>query len=275
MATNFIFREPGITFKFLNPKFATHVVLFGQDKWIMRNIANAYPHVQKIYIAYSEVPWTYNPNARSQYKNSFDLNIIRNSQYADKIVIIEGVWDTEEAQRNACADQAAKDGMEYLIIHDADEFYFHKDFENLKQFIFDNPNSDYYKVGWLCFWKSFNYVLLTPNGQPICGYPEFAINLKNKVRFLSKRRPNKSNFLIIPTENGACYHGSYVLSNDELLQKINTWGHANDFDKEKWYNEKWLNWTEDSKNLHLVTPSDWSCAKRYIGDLPEVIADMK
>ena len=207
MATNFIFREPGITFKFLNPKFATHVVLFGQDKWIMRNIANAYPHVQKIYIAYSEVPWTYNPNARSQYKNSFDLNIIRNSQYADKIVIIEGVWDTEEAQRNACADQAAKDGMDYLIIHDADEFYFHKDFEKLKQFIFDNPNSDYYKVGWLCFWKSFNYVLLTPNGQPICGYPEFAINLKNKLRFLSKIRPNKYNFLIITTENGACYHG--------------------------------------------------------------------
>jgi hypothetical protein len=116
---------------------------------------------------------------------------------------------------------------------------------------------------------------LTPNGQPICGYPEFAINLKNDVRFSSKRRPNKSKFLIIPTEHGACYHGSYVLTNEELLQKINTWGHVNDFDKESWYNEKWLKWTEASTNLHLVTPGDWSRAKSYTCELPEVIADMR
>lgn len=258
----------------MESKFATHVLLFGQDKWIMRNIANAYPHVNKIYIAYSELPWTYNPNARNLYKNSFDLNIIRNSEFADKIHIIEGLWDDEEAQRNACAEQAAKDGMEYLIIHDADEFYFHEDFENLKRYINNNPTADYYKVGWLCFWKSFNYVLLTPNGQPICGYPEFAINLKNGVRFQSKRRPDRSKFLIIPTEHGACYHGSYVLTNEELLQKINSWGHTNDFDKEKWYNEKWLKWNENTLNLHLVTPNDWSKAKKYNGKLPEVISDM-
>jgi len=276
MAQQLIFKQPpGYTYKFPSPKFATHVVLFGQDKWIMRNIVNAYPHVDKIYIAYSEKPWSYNPNARSQYKNSFNLDIIRNTMYADKIHIIEGVWDTEEDQRNACAAQAAIDGMDYLIIHDADEFYHDRDFEELKNFIWGNPNYDYYKVAWYCFWKTFNYILLDTNGNKIVGYPEFCINLKRGVRFQSKRRPDKSNFLILPPDQGICYHGSYVLTNEELLQKINTWGHTNDFNKERWYNEKWLNWKEGDRDLHLVTPNAWSQAVWFDGKLPDVIANMR
>lgn len=256
-------------------KFATHIVLFGQDKWVMRNIANAYPHVEKIYIAYSVDSWTYNPQARAIYKNTFDLNIIRKSEYMDKIEIILGTWQTEEDQRNACAEQAAKDGMDYLIIHDADEFYFHNDFEIIKKHIEDNPNYDFYKIAWYCFWKSFNHILLDSNGNKITGYPEFAINLKQGVRFSSKRRPNKTNSYTIPPVVGVCYHGSYVLTNKELLQKINTWGHTNDFNKDYWYKEKWLKWTENMTDLHLVSPSAWSKAVKFDGQLPEVIADMR
>lgn len=256
-------------------KFATHVVLFGQDKWIMRNVANAYPHVEKIYVAYSEKPWSYNPNARNQYKNSFDLNILRNSEYADKIVIIEGVWDTEEQQRNACVDAAVNDGMDYLFIHDADEFYFYTAFLLIKEYIGKNPDYDYYKIGWYCFWKSFQYVLLDNFGAMITGYPEFCINLKRGTRFTSKRRPNKINHHIIPPYVGVCYHGSYVLTDEELLQKINTWGHTNDFNKDHWFKEKWLKWTEQSTDLHLVSPSAWSKAIKFDDQLPEVIADMR
>ncbi len=255
-------------------KFATHVVLFGQDKWIMRNIANAYPHVHQIYVAYSEQPWTYNPNARNVYKNSFDLNLIHNSPYADKVTIIEGVWATEEDQRNACAEEAAKAGMDYLLIHDADEFYHDHEFYEVLRYIRDNPNHDYYKIAWHCFWKSFKYVLLDAKGDDITGYPEFCINLKRGVRFQSKRRPNKTNFTIIPSSYGVCYHGSYVLTDKELQEKINTWGHTNDFNKEYWFKEKWLKWTPEMVDLHLVSPSAWSRAVPFKGTLPEVIADM-
>ena len=141
-----------------NMKFATHIVLFGQDKWIMKNIENSYPHVDRIYIAYSEKPWGYNPNARNTYHNSFDLNMIKQSKYVDKITIIEGDWLTEEAQRNACAIQAKLDGIDYLMIHDADEFYFHDDFEKMKIFITNNPNYDVYTCGCISFWKSFKYI---------------------------------------------------------------------------------------------------------------------
>jgi hypothetical protein len=256
-------------------KIATHVVLFGQDKWIMRNIENAYPHVDMIYIAYSDKPWNYNPNAKHLYKNSFDLNIIKNSKFIDKIKIIEGVWATEEDQRNTCVDAALNDDMDYLIIHDADEFYSHFDFSKLVKYIEDNPNYDYYKVGWYCFWKSFNYILLDELGNKITGYPEFCINLKNGVRFQSKRRPNKNNYNVIPLDRGICYHGSYVLTDEEVKQKINTWGHTNDFNKDHWYNNVWLKWTPEMKNLHLVHPPAWSKAIKFDEVLPVIIEDMR
>lgn len=277
MAMNFIFKHPAPSPIILDvkPKFATHVLLFGQDKWIMRNIENAYPHVERIYVAYSKQPWAYNPNAKNLYKNSFDLDMIRKSEFIDKITIIEDVWNTEEEQRNACAEQATKDGMDFLIIHDADEFYFDDDFKMIIQHIIDNPNFDYYKIGWKCFWKTFGNILLGENGESIVGYPEFCINLKKKVRFASKRRPTSSEFYTIPPVVGVCYHGSYVLSNEELLQKINTWGHTNDFNKEHWYNEIWVKWTPEMRNLHLVNPSAWSQAVPFTGTLPEVIEDME
>ncbi|NJO61954.1 MAG: hypothetical protein HC836_28045 [Richelia sp. RM2_1_2] len=270
MATQFVFpHPPGVGFRF--KKFATHVVLFGQDKWIMKNIENAYQHVDQIYIAYSEYPWTYNTQAIKHYRNTFDLDIIRNSPFMDKITIIEGVWKTEEDQRNACADRAAKDGMDYLIIHDADEFYFHAEFMKIMKEIAEHPNYDFYKVGWYCFWKTFDYILLGSSGEEIVGYPEFAINLKRGVRFASKRRPNKNDVYVIPPAIGVCYHGSYVLTNEELLTKINTWGHAHQMNPTEWYNNVWVKWNENSVNLHPINPPAWSKTKRVEFILPEVL----
>jgi hypothetical protein len=253
-------------------KVATHVLLFGQDKWIMRNIVNAYPHVDRIYVAYSAKPWVYNPDARTLYKKEFDLDIIRKSEFADKVTIIEGEWEKEEHQRNACVDQAVKDGMDYLIIHDADEFYFHNDFSKLVAELKKFPEVDYFKVPWYCFWKSFEYVVVRPDGSPIVGYPEFAINLKKGIRFEAKRRPTSRSFLTLPY---LCYHGSYVLTDVEVRDKLQTWGHTNDFNTYQWYTNVWKEWTEDMTDLHMVTPPDWKKAVKTDMPLPEVIADMR
>jgi hypothetical protein len=259
-----------------NVKIATHVVLFGQDKWIMRNLENAYRHVDKIYVAYSDEPWTYNIHARGKFKNSFDLNVIRNSEYNDKVTIIEGRWNTEEEQRNSCVDAAIKDGMDFLVIHDADEFYFHDQFAKALLILRENPDWDFYRVGWYCFWKNFNYILLDSAGNKITGFPEFAINLKRGVRFERKRRPNKSNNPFdISVDDAICYHGSYVLSDKEVYEKINTWGHAAEFDGDNWYKTKWLKWTPEMNNLHMIAPHAWSKAEKFDGVLPIVINDLR
>lgn len=259
-------------------KIATHVLVFGQEKWLMKNFENAYPHVDKIYVSVGYFPWSYNPQARDKYKNTFHLNLLfepEYDKYRDKLVGISADWKNEEDQRNACVDAAIRDGMDYLIIHDADEFYFHLHFENAINQIKANPDHDYYAIAWYCFWKSFGYILLDANGNKITGYPQFAINLKRGVRFESKRRPNKTDCYTIPKQEAVCYHASYVLNDAEVLQKIETWGHANDFNREQWYKDVWLAWKPTMKNLHLVSPQAWSKADHYDGGLPEVIKDLK
>lgn len=251
-------------------KFATHVVLFGQDKWIMKNIENSYPHVDKIYIAYSKLPWGYNPSARNQYTNSFDLDKIRTSRFFDKINIIEGDWMTEEAQRNACVEQAKKDKINYLMIHDADEFYFNNDFSKIVNFINTNPNFDVYKCAWVNFWKGLDYITLSDKGENIVGYPQVVINLDRGVRFKNKRTPTGSSITNINSDV-VCHHASYALTDSELLTKLQTWGHHNDFNIKEWYNEVWLKWDINSTNLHPVSPSAWSKAVKYTKPLPEIL----
>lgn len=259
-------------------KIATHVLVFGQEKWLLRNLENAYPHVDKIYVSAGYQPWGYNPQAKDKYKNTFHLNLLLGPEYdkyRDKLAGISANWNTEEEQRNACVDAAIRDGMDYLIIHDADEFYYHYQLEMAIKEIEKNPDYDYYTIPWYCFWKSFGYILLDAQGNKIAGYPEFAINLKRGVRFERKRRPNKQLVYQIPSSVAICYHGSYVLTDAEVLQKIETWGHANDFDRDNWYKNIWLAWKPQMKNLHLVSPSAWSKADHFDGGLPEVLKDFK
>ena len=70
-----------------------------------------------------------------------------------------------------------------------------------------------------------------------------------------------------------CYHASFVLSNEECWNKINTWGHTHQFKLKRWYKQKWLKWNIDTINLHPVTPKAWSQAIQYNGTLPEVLSE--
>lgn len=250
-------------------KIATHVLNFGQDRWIMKNLENAYSHVDRIYVAYSEYPWNYNVEARKLYHQKFDLKEIFDSPFKDKVTVIQGVWDKEEDQRNACVDAAKKDGMNFLIIHDADEFYRHSDFNRMVKVISENPQYSVYRCPWYNFWKSFGLVTINENGNTIAGYPDICINIGQGVRFKEKR--NSETHSIKTIEDIVCYHASFVLTDEEVKRKLETWGHTNDFDTHAWYQSKWLNWTENSTGLHPIQPNAWWKAVKFDGELPEVL----
>lgn len=253
-------------------KFATHLLLFNQDKWLLRSIDLIGNYVDKIYISYSELPWIYNPNARKIYKNSINLDILNNSKFINKIELIKGEWDFEEDQRNCCLNKARKDDNDFLFIIDTDEFYFYNDIENIINSIELNINFDYYTTPWITFWKSFDYVVSQYDGSLINGFPEIAINLRSGSKFVSKRKPLGEK---VKQLNYLCYHASYVLNDEECLCKINTWGHTNDFNKEKWYKEKWLHWNQNTTHLHPINKELWYKAIKFNGDLPEIISDLK
>jgi len=253
-------------------RFAAHLMVFScSEDMLVRMVENCGSFVEKIYIAYSEDPWIHNPQARGKYKNTTDLSILKKSKYYSKIEMIFGSWNTDMEQRAACLNRAKHDGFDYLIIQDADEFYTFSDYEkNLKE-IEDNPDYDIYETPWMCFWKSTDYVLVNQNSSSIVGYPEFAVNCKRDVTSVRTRTALNSVYRL----SGLCYHLSYVLSSKDVYSKIKTWGHTSQFDNEKWYKEKWLEWNLQTRNLHPVAPREWRKVIRFEGALPEVLKDFK
>lgn len=251
-------------------KFATYVMTYDQGKWIMRNLENSYPHVDRIYVMHSKLPWGYKPDARKNYTNNFDINIIKNSKYMDKIHIIEGDWLSDTEQRTYCLQQAKRDGFDYLMVHDADEFFFHKDFEKIIETVKNNPDIDVFSINLYAFWRSFKYILINHDGSRISGNNQTIVKLKTIDKYDYIRDVQIICYhMTIP--DVICYHGSYVLTNDEVFKKVNMTSHSNDYDGIKWYNEVWVPWTLESKNLHPIWPWAWSHCEEFNDILPEVL----
>jgi len=253
-----------------NKRFAAHVLMFDCDEFILRMINNCAPFVEKIYVAYSELPWTYNPNARKFYTNSTSKDIIKKSKHFQKIELIEGNWEKEIEQRNACFDKARADGFNYLIIQDADEFYTEDSYKKNLEEIVRHPNFDVYTTPWYVFWKNLDYVLEFRQGGITGINPGFAVNCNSKVRFESGRTTSSKN---IHHLSGVCYHLAYALTDEKIYRKINTWGHSHQFNRDSWYYRKWLNWNENTKNLHPISPGYWPRAVRFSGSLPEALIE--
>lgn len=251
-------------------RFAAHLLNFNQDRWILQSIEMIAPHVEKIYIAWSEKPWAYNKNARKEFRNTADPNLLKRSDHYDKVELIIGEWDRDHQQRNACLDRARQDGFDYLFNFDVDEFYRNNDLKRAIQIVKKNPNYDRYLAKYVLFWKNLDYVLERKDGSIISSPIEFIVNLRRGNRFYSKNIVNGKKQITLDI---ICCHLSHVLTDDEYWAKLNTWSGLRGMDRERWYKEKWLGWTEETRNLGHKKPERWVRAiKRpdYI-ELPKVL----
>jgi len=247
------------------------------DQFILRVIDNCSNFVDKIYISYSKLPWMYNKQARDSYSNSSDLRILTKSPHFSKIEVIEGVWDTEEDQRNTCLDIARQQGFEYLIVQDADEFYHEEAYQKNLSEILENPDYAYYTTNWINYWKGLDYVLEFKD--PGFGEKDtihsrcanFAVNLNMDTRFVRKRTINFQDKVM--HLSGICHHLSYALSDDQVLRKISTWGHAHQVNASNWYRWKWLAWQPSTKYLYPIISVTANRAVPYQGAIPQQLAD--
>ncbi len=271
----------------VNYRFAVQILYFDCEQFILRTIANCAPFVEKIYVVYSPEPWSaYNKEARSLFKNPSNPEVIKQSPHYDKIEIIEGVWETEEDQRNAGLNKARADGFDFLIIQDADEFYLPEEYQKNIDEITENPNFDYYRNPWIFFWKNVNTILINyhpynygnahlakPYKQSKFGYnANFAINLNTNVKFANKRLPSSNDSLMLA---GYCHHLSFALNDEQLERKLKTWGHSHEFKINTWLETKWYCWNGKQKYLHMVNPAEWLRTESYAGKLPKEIEDYK
>lgn len=247
------------------------MLYFNCEEFILHAINNTADHVDRIYILYSPVPWEYDKEARKNIQNTSNLDILKKCAHFDKLKIIEGVYSTEEDQRNEGLEIARADGMDFLVIQDPDEFYFPKDFSDNLKAMANHPEAWYFRNPWYLFWKKKDYVIQfrEAHGQnhTLINYnPVFALNCNSPVKFIRNRLVNTTDTIYL---DRPCYHLSYYLSDNRLFEKINTWGHADQFrNKKKWYKYKWQAWDAKTKNLNPFNPLGWEKAVKFENEIP-------
>lgn len=256
-------------------KFGVHMFLYNVNRFILPALANCGPHVDRIYVIYSEQPWSrYNAQARGLYRNRTSPDILDQSPYRDKITLLRGEWESEDDARNAALSRARSDGMDYLVVQDADEYYFHADYRKNLEFLAAHPEVSYFRAQWYLFWKSTDYIIQGWHGKVISNCENFAVNCRTPVTF-SRYRLVAAPVEAALTVPGVGYHLSSVYSDEEMLEKLSTWGHAQQVgNRQRWFEQKWQYWTESTRFLSVIPPraTSWK-AIRFDAPLPEVLRD--
>jgi hypothetical protein len=246
-------------------KIAAHVLAYNVNRFIKPVIENLENNVDKIYIAYSDYPWSYNAEKKELFKNTTTLEYLYELKEKAKceVEIIVGEWNFDEDQRNTCLKRAREENFDWLIIQDADEFYTEESWEEIKEVLRTNTTHDHFKTTWYNFWKSSKYVIQYPNNSIKGSNAGFALRCNSDLYFIRSRscsQTDKSMTLDIP-----CFHYGYIHSNKDMYTKINTWAHANDFftNREEWFLLKYENWTLQTKYLNISHPINFKRAIEF------------
>ena len=129
------------------------------------------------------------------------------------------------------------------------------------------------------FWKTTGYVIEVreheeKSFQTVTTCPNFAVNVHwPGIHFAKSRLVNEMDkaFML----EGLCLHLAWVLSDEEVLKKISTWGHSHQFDFMRWYRHKWLAWRPGTKYIGHITRAGYLAAVPYAGPLPAEIQDLE
>jgi hypothetical protein len=224
-------------------------------------------------ISWSGNQFNFDENEFNQFVKSIDvenkIHVYQDNFHLKELTPMEN----EVRQRNMIASVLGKDGWHIQL--DCDEYFLN--FKGFVQFIKSIPHNKRKRINVSCPWL----ILFKENSNGI-----FYINPleKKKIEFMQiattepayeygRRNGNfniHTNFLIL--------HQSWARPEDEIVQKINNWGHSKDFDKQQYINF-WKSVNEFNyktfKNVHWLHPENWpriefiSLNNKSIPDLTE------
>lgn len=237
--------------------------------------------------------------AADENGNSIDgtIEAIREfNDHEDKLVFAQGVWEEKLHMQNKGLE-FIDDGYVWLV--DSDEFYKDTDIEKVIDLLSkDNSITQLNFISNFNFWKGFDYYFTSPEFfKPIHHYRRIFKYQKGSY-FTSHRPPT----LLYPQENRTTdeinlidgfqtyslginlYHYSYVFK-EQVEQKIKLynkygWGEGWNLDLINWYNNFYLAWTPENRELlekeyPIWTGSKESFSVRFLGDHPLEINNLR
>lgn len=231
-------------------------------KFIFNSLKQIYDFSDEIFICYDK-------DGKTWAGNDFEIpdtvfSAIRQLDHQKKIVFYSDTFyvkelstiDLDTRQRNMLAQKMGKGGWHIQI--DSDEYLV--GFEKLAFFLRKQKyllrNTEKTPVNFFV-----NFVTLFKQTDEgffvISPFTESCFLITNVPEYINARLPKNNFSLKLPVNN---IHQSWARTQNEILQKINNWGHNNDFDTADFYN-KWDNLNQENytqfKNFHPIYPMDW------------------
>ncbi len=163
-------------------------------------------------------------------------------------LVVEGDWQNQEQQSNYGVNLL--NDYEWIIICDADERYMPQDLEKILELL-KTANGEILRSNMNVYWKTIDYEIIPVQTD----FPTIAV--RSGISFAHARETYAPvvSWTIYPM-----YHLSYVRTDEEMLKKIKTFHHSDEFDVMSWYNNVWLPWEPSHTNLHPVVPEQFKQA---------------
>ncbi len=225
-------------------KIGVVTVAYNEERFIKACVGQFAPYDIAHLVLISKRPW---------HGDSYPQD--KTGEYAAEAgaSVVEKVWKSEAEQRNYGQQFFEKMGYDWVLVVDADEFYTPQTIANLIEFLRISNNTAITALtalNMIVYWKNENY-RISPLQQdnPI-------IAVRPKLRF-SKARQTGGHRDVVPA---ILHHMSYVRTDDEMQKKISSFEHAVDFNTKYWYDNVWLQWTPDKRDLHPVNPPQFEQA---------------
>jgi len=235
------------------------VIAFNVDQWIYEMLENASPHVDIAYIAYPSRPWRYSERARKSEVNPTILDEDKLRSLGIRYKIVKGDWDYDEDTRNDIRKIATAESCDWLVVQDADEFYDEDGWKRLKDLMRMHLGKEVaISTQWLNFWKNTDYIITNRDGSITSANECAALSLSGSSCFTYSRTVSCQ----VVSCDAICYHLGYVMDDDKVKIKVNTWTHTADVDIRGWYRLKWMGWRVETKYIHPGNPPVWDRAVR-------------
>ena len=225
------------------------VLAYKQEEYISYALRSIAPFVDHVVVMYSEAPFAASRTAERFGTPDRTRAIVSELCEAyPNIEVVEGAWDSEPDERQAALCHLRRRDVDVCLIVDADEIYPDGIVQRVLDEVrtADHPGAVYYARYVTCY-RRFDHVVESDHRTPI------AVHLDENTEFAERPRRPTGPRLDLAKEI-FFWHMGYVLTDARMWEKIHTFSHAHEVLPD-WYEEKWLRWTPNMKNLFRKTPA--------------------
>ena len=237
-------------------RFAAVCVIYDDDSWLPAAVESVYTACDSIWFLVGERPW--NGAATDQTALVARLRAMPDS--ARKIRIVRGEWPDEATQRNAGLKMVAEAGADYCFVLDADEIYDPAQLQQAMTLVRENPQVDCWRISCLTYWKSYRYRVDPPEAITAAVFVRTGTG-----RFIDNRTYETAQYVTLPPQTLVFHHMSYARTDEQILRKITTFGHAHQV-VPGWYEQVWRKW-DSNQQLENLNPC-WPAAYKRAVEQP-------